>query len=192
MSFSLPVNLIRQHLFCPRIPYFQELLQLRTKKPIWVGQGEGLHRNQERKFKYRTLERFHLENAEQQFNIKIGSTELALHGVLDSLLLSGTNVYPIEFKLAGRKPTIGHILQLTAYAMLAEYQFERPSTKGFVLYGEQGKTHPVVINDDRKKQVEFVRDAVRKNLEGGVLPDSSATSIQCGQCEFLNFCNDRY
>ena len=26
----------------------------------------------------------------------------------------------------------------------------------------------------------------------GLLPDSPASSAQCGQCEFLNFCGDRF
>jgi CRISPR-associated exonuclease Cas4 len=58
MSYSLPISLIRQYCFCPRIPYFQELLKLNPKRPQWVKQGEKLHQQQQKVFKHRVKQNY--------------------------------------------------------------------------------------------------------------------------------------
>ncbi len=191
MSYSLPISLIRQHCFCPRIPYFQELLKLNPPKPVWVKQGEDLHKGQEKIFKHRTLKRFNLVQAKQEFNVFVSADDLQLHGVVDSLLTSSKEIYPIEFKLSGHRPAKGQILQLTAYAMVAGYQYNLPCRQGFILFENRGKTHPIVFKLKDKEQVIVIRDHILNNLEKSYLPDSPATPAQCTQCEYLNLCNDR-
>ncbi len=191
MSFSLPISLLRQYCFCPRIPYFQELLKLNPPKPVWVKQGEDLHENQERTFKHRTLKRFDLVQAKQEFNVFVSASDLQLHGTVDSLLISDEEIYPIEFKLSGYKPTKGQVLQLTAYAMVAEYQYNLSCRQGFILFESRGKTYPIVFTPKDKEQVIVVRDHILSDLEKSYLPNSPATPAQCTQCEYLNHCNDR-
>lgn len=191
MSYSLPINLIRQYCFCPRIPYFQELLKLNTSKPEWVKQGEELHVRQEKLFKHRTLKRFNLVQAEQKFNVFVSASDLQLHGMIDSLLFGDEEIYPIEFKLSGYKPTKGQILQLTAYAMVAEHQYKLTCKKGFILFENKGTTHSIDFKPDDKERVVMIRDTILENLEKSYFPDSPATPAQCTQCEYLNHCNDR-
>lgn len=192
MSYSLPISLIRQHCFCPRIPYFQELLKLNPPKPAWVKQGEDLHKGQEKAFKHRTLKRFGLVEAKQEFNVFVSDGDLQLHGAVDSILIGSEEIYPIEFKLSGHKPAKGQILQLTAYAMAAECQYGLPANRGFILFEDRGKTHPVVFSEEYREQVIVIRDRILADLEKSRLPDSPATPAQCTQCEYLNHCNDRH
>lgn len=191
MSYSLPISLIRQYCFCPRIPYFQELLKLNPARPQWVRQGEDLHQKQEKVFKHRTLKRFNLEQAQQKFNIFVSSESFALHGLVDSILVNETHIFPIEFKLGGNKPRKGQVLQLTAYAMLLEEEYRLSCPTGFILYESKGKTHHIEFTPKQQKQVIEIRDKIFNDLEKSYLPDSSATPAQCTQCEYLNHCNDR-
>lgn len=191
MSYSLPISLIRQYCFCPRIPYFQELLRLNPPRPVWVKQGEDLHKNQEKVFKHRTLKRFDLVQAKQEFNVPVSADDLQLHGVVDSMLFNNQEIYPVEFKLSGHKPVKGQILQLTAYAMVSEYQYNLPCKQGFILFEDKGKTHPIVFKPKDKEQVIVIRDHILNDFEKSCLPDSPATPAQCTQCEYLNHCNDR-
>lgn len=191
MSYSLPISLIRQYCFCPRIPYFQELLNLNPTRPQWVKQGEGLHNKQKKVFQHRTLKRFNLETAEQKFNVFVSSDTFNLHGIVDSVLKSQNQIYPIEFKLSGNKPMKGQILQLTAYGMLLSEQYKLPCKQGFILYESKGKTIPITFTVELHKQVMNTRDKILANLKNAILPDSSATPAQCTQCEYLNHCNDR-
>lgn len=191
MSYSLPINLLRQHCFCPRIPYFQELLKLNPPRPVWVKQGDDLHKRQEKCFQHRTLKRFGLLCAKQEFNVFVSAGDLQLHGVVDSMLITNQEIYPIEFKLSGHKPAKGQILQLTAYAMVAECHYKLPSKQGFILFESKGKTHPIAFTPQHRERVIAIRDQILNNLEKSYLPDSTATPAQCTQCEYLNNCNDR-
>lgn len=191
MSYSLPISLLRQYCFCPRIPYFQELLKLNPPRPQWVKQGEALHAKQQYVFKHRSLKRFGLAQAKQQFNVVVSSASFALHGVVDSVLQDTQQIYPIEFKLGGNRPTKGQLLQLTAYGMLLEEKHNSPCQTGFILYENKGKTHRIQFTQSLRQQVIDVRDKIFQDLENAYFPDSSASPAQCTQCEYLNHCNDR-
>src|SRR3989344_8100597 len=96
--YSLPVHLLRQHVFCPRIPYFIEGLGITPEAPLWVQQGQDYHARQEQLSRDRTLKRFGLEHATRQFRVHLSSTRLGTHGIADALLETATEVYPVEFK----------------------------------------------------------------------------------------------
>lgn len=75
--------------------------------------------------------------------------------------------------------------------MLLEECFNRPCSNGFILYGEKGKTISVEVDTKLRKQVLRVVSEITNMFERNLFPHSSATSSQCGQCEYLNFCADR-
>ena len=191
MSYSLPVSILVQFYFCPRIPYFQELLKVQPIYPQWVQQGQIFHDRQKKIFQHRTLKRFGLQKAKQRFNIQIQSSKLQLHGILDSLLVTENSVFPVEFKLREQKPAKGQIIQLTAYTMMIEEQMKIFCQKGFILAGKKGKCYPIEITDSYRNEVLQTRDKILLQFDKSYLPDSSASSSQCVQCEYLNYCNDR-
>ena len=190
-NFSIPIHLLRQYCFCPRIPYFQLLLELNPERPVWVRQGLDLHARQQQVFRNRTLKRFKVEQAEVQFNQALSSEQLAMHGVVDAVLITPTHVYPLEFKLGQHKPVRGQILQLVAYAMLLAEKYQLQCEQGFILTGEQGKTHQIKFSAALFQQVKTVCGQIQQQLKQAYLPSSAATVQQCAQCEYLNYCNDR-
>lgn len=191
MSYSLPVSLLVQFYFCTRIPYFQELLKIQPIYPQWVEQGREFHGTQKKVFQHRTLKRFGLEKATQRFSIEVQSANIHLHGILDSLLIAENTAFPIEFKLGEQKPLKRHIIQLTAYTMLIEEQMNISCKKGFILSGKKGKCYPIEITNSYRNEVLKTRDKILYCFDKSYLPDSSASSYQCAQCEYLNYCNDR-
>jgi CRISPR-associated exonuclease Cas4 len=190
--YSLPVHLLRQHAFCPRIPYFIEGLGITPETPLWVKQGEDYHERQERLTRDRTLRRFSLDHATRQFRVRLSSTRLSIHGIADAVLETVTEVYPVEFKtelsVAGR----GQILQLMAYGMMAEEMQRKHFAAGFLLYGQKGKTRRIERTDALSSDAERVLNEIRRNLATARMPESSACAPQCGQCEYFNYCNDRF
>lgn len=191
MSYSLPVHLLRQYCFCPRIPWYQEVLGLRPIRPLWVQQGENFDTRQPRLFRQRTLLRFGLQTAHREFGVSVASEQLHMHGRVDCVLKTETELFPVEIKLAGRKPDRGHILQLAAYGMLLAATYRKPVRRGFILMGKRGKSWAIEINQQLRREVCRVRDSILLVLEEARMPDSSASIAQCGQCEYLNWCNDR-
>jgi len=57
-TYKIPVYLIRQYLFCPRVVYFLELLNIPKQTPIWVKEGEEFHKSISKLLKRRTLSKF--------------------------------------------------------------------------------------------------------------------------------------
>ena len=187
---SLPVNLIRQWCYCPRVVYYMELTDIVFHRPTWVGQGEDFHRIEEKLWQRRNLSRFKLQSGKKYHNLSIQSGELALHGIVDMAIETEEAVYAVEFKLSANNKKRGDQLQLAAYAMLLEKHFSKPSPVGF-LVGQGKVLHAIDIAINKRQEVMKVATEIRQMLKLGLKPESSATVVQCCACEYINFCNDR-
>ncbi len=190
-SSSLPVSLLRQYAFCPRIPWFMETLGLNPPRPPWVRQGIDHHQRERMLQRRRRLSRYGLTEARLVEEPQLRAPGIGLHGRPDALLETEHAVYPLEFKLGDSRPASGHLLQVAAYALLAESSLGKPSPAGFILYGKRGKTISVEMDTRMREKVLKASADLRQSLEKGLLPVSPASAAQCTQCEFLNYCNDR-
>ena len=191
-TYKLPIHLIRQYLFCPRVVYFLEVLNIPKVSPVWVKEGENHHKKQAELFKRRTLTRFHLEDALFKSNINLSHEDFNFYGICDGLIISNTNIYPIEIKLHGIKPTKAQKMQLIAYGILAEKIYDKKFDLGFILFEKNAKTIPIEIRQSQKEELIQIVDEIIKMIQSEKLPYSSADDEKCTQCEFENYCNDRF
>ena len=191
-TYKLPTHLIRQYLFCPRVVYFLEVLCIPKTSPSWVKEGEVHHKKQAELFKRRTLARFHLEEAFFKSDVSLSHDSCNFYGICDGLLISSTHVYPVEIKLHGSKPTMAQKMQLIAYGILAEKIYKKKFELGFILYEEKGKTIPLHVSENDKQILTCKVEEVCHMIELGKLPYSNADDEKCTQCEFENYCNDRF
>jgi len=74
---------------------------------------------------------------------------------------------------------------------MAEELYERPCKSLFILYGDKGKTHHIRFDQKLREDVISKIEDIKASFEKPMLPASSASDAQCGQCEYLNFCADR-
>lgn len=190
MSFNIPVNLIRQWCYCPRVVYYMELMDVAFYRPLWVTQGEEFHQTERKLWHRRNLSRFHLKSGKTHHNLTMEDDSLGLHGIVDMAIETDEAIYPVEFKLSANNKKRGDQLQLAAYAMLLEKHFLKPSPVGF-LSGKGKVLHTIFIDADKRHNVEKVSEKIRQMLKKGIKPESSATVTQCCACEYVNFCNDR-
>ncbi len=190
MSYSIPVNLIRQWCYCPRKVYYFELTDFKIEYPTWIKQGEDFHQREEKLWRRRNLSRFNLKNGETHHNLVIKDDELELHGIVDMAIETDEAVHAIEFKLSANNQRRGDQLQLVAYAMLLEKYFSKPSPVGF-LVGKGKVLHTIYIDSEKRASVMDVANQIRKILQSGLKPETSATVAQCCACEYVNLCNDR-
>ena len=195
MSFSestIPISLLRQYCFCPRIPYFLEVMQLQLSEKPWMKQGGDHHQRQAMLSRRRNLSRFGIAgDARIRNDVYVRSQRLGCHGIADMMLETESSIYVVEFKISQFKPVKGHILQVAAYAIAAEEQFQKPVAGVYILYGDKGKTFEVQLSTELRQQVVTTVAKTSSLLNGASMPDSAASSEQCGQCEYLNFCADR-
>ena len=191
LSYSLPVSLIRQHCFCPRIPFFNEVLNVNPGDRPWQEQGIDYHEKQQVLGKRRNLCRFGFDRFKFHTNVALHSTKIACHGTCDAIIETDTQIAPIEFKLTAKTVSRGQRLQLAAYGMLAEEKFQKECKKMLIFFGTKGKVHILPLDDATRNEVTKVVASILNNVSSPLLPDSSAFSAQCGQCEYFNFCGDR-
>lgn len=194
-SFNLPVSMLRQYFFCPRIPYFQLLIQLQAKGGPWLSQGLSFHQKAEMLTKRRNLAHYKLDNEDFRFvpDIHLFSHDLGLHGICDGAIYTKSGeIYPLEFKLSEMSvPSIGAKTQLVAYAMLLEQKENKSISRSFLLTGKKGKTFEIRCDATARTHVLQSAEKIRRSCEQALMPITSATQAQCCQCEYTNFCADR-
>ena len=189
---SIPASLIRQYIFCPRIPFYHEVLNIYPAERFWQRQGVEFHQRESMLMKRRNLQQFGINNPVLQHNVHLHSQQYGMHGICDAVVISENEICVLEFKIArSDKPQKGHVMQLAAYALMAEEQLQLPCRHLFILYGDKGKTHHITFTAELKKELLGIIENIRSSLEKPLLPHSPATEAQCGQCEYLNFCADR-
>lgn len=193
MLFELAISMIRQFAFCPRIPYYREILGIEVKAPLWVEQGVVYHNAVEKMLPRRSLKRFQLENAVLQTSVPVRSERLGIFGQADAVLYEEDSAAPIEIKTQkwDAKPTRGQRLQLAAYGMAIEDSRNLNVRNTFFLVEGKRKVHTISLDDKIRDDVRKTIDRIREIFAMQILPDSSASLYQCGQCEYLTFCNDR-
>ena len=188
---SIPINLIRQWCYCPRVVYYRELTNIKPKFPPWVSQGEEFHKVERKLWQRRNLSRFRLTSGKSFYSVNLRDSELGLHGIVDMVIETEFDIFPVEFKLSARSKKRGDIFQLTAYAILLAKQFSKPSPQGF-LVGSGKIMHSIAMTNELRNSVISVVNQIQEMLLRGRKPDTSATVHQCCNCEYLNFCNDRF
>jgi CRISPR-associated exonuclease Cas4 len=188
---SIPIGLIRQFAFCPRIPYFTEVCGIRPPTPLWVNQGIEFHGRESELFKRREIAKFGLESAEPRHQVELQSQQYGVHGIADLVLVSRDQVSVIEFKMHERSIHRGAVLQLFLYAKAAAEVFASNAYRGFFVFGKRGRTREVRFNEAVEQDALRTLDSLRKTMLRSVMPESSAGPLQCGQCEYIQRCNDR-
>ncbi len=188
---SIPINLIRQWCYCPRVVYYRELTNINTKYPTWVSQGEEFHELERKRWRRRNLSRFQLKSGKIHYSMNLRDSELGLHGIVDMAIETDFDIFPVEYKLSARSKKRGDIFQLTAYSMLLAKQLSKSSPRGF-LVGSGKILHSIAITNELRNSVISVANQIQEMLFRGRKPDTSATVHQCCNCEYLNFCNDRF
>lgn len=193
-SYKLPVNMIRQYCFCPRIVFYHMVVGLKVAYPGWVQYGEEYQHKQQVLDKRRTLSKFKpiSEQAVLRQNTMLEHPSYPFYGICDGIIEDELEIIPIELKSFASKISLGQKMQLTAYGMLSELIFEKPCTRGYIITGEKAKAKLIKIDEKSKFKVIEICAKIKKIFGTETLPYSTANGLQCIQCEFLNHCNDRF
>ena len=188
---SVPVNLLRQWCFCPRVPYYQELLGTQIARPPWVAQGNKYEVVQQNLFKRRNLSRFGLSEGELRAQVQMANPKEPFHGIADMVIRTAKAVHVVEIKLNLDKVGKGIVAQLAALSILAEAEFGKPATDAFVVFGRRSQVRHIQIDADLRSYTRRLARRIQDTLISGIKPSSPASERQCAQCEYLNYCNDR-
>ncbi len=193
MPFSedlLPISYIRQHCFCPRIPWYKSVMQFEPPEQAWVTQGKAWHSAQEQLHKQRLPQSID-EPIIRKTNCYVKDLTLGIHGYIDEFNYNQTQGVVLEYKSDMAKPVASQKYQLSAYAMAASRHFNVKIDYGILLKGSGYKQFRIKVENKLKLEVINIIDTVRQNMSKASLPTSSAQESKCVQCEYLRYCNDR-
>jgi CRISPR-associated exonuclease Cas4 len=190
---DLAVSDVRQHVYCPRIPYFRLGLRL-PHRFVTGAMQEGIleHQRTEALEHRRSLRAYGLAGGERHFDVHLRSDRLALGGRLDLIILRAGEVIPVEFKNTRERLGLHHKYQLTAYALLAEEHYNKPARRALVYFIPLKRAEEVAITPATRAYTHRVLNAIRAAVAGERMPEGTRRLARCRVCEFLTYCNDRW
>ncbi len=186
---DLTVTDVRQHTYCPRIPYYQYTMPLERPTTAKMDLGKEEHETTSAKEARRTLKAYGIKEGERRFGVDLYSSHLGLRGKIDMMLLTSREPIPVEYKMAAG---IGlhHKYQLTAYAMLAEHTLDRTVSRAFVYLTPVKKAVEVPITAAMREHVRGILGGLRASIVGERLPHPTPHRKRCTDCEYRRFCGD--
>ncbi|MBV6493238.1 MAG: CRISPR-associated exonuclease Cas4 [Turneriella sp.] len=188
---STPISQIRQFVFCPRIPWFQQNIDRDHKHPLWVAQGKDYEERRESLISKRPL----FKNGKavgysQKFDVAVSNPTLKIHGRVDLVLETKEETIPVEIKMRTDKPSRGHTLQLMGYALCVDKP-KFPVRRGIIVAGERQRRYEIRLTEVLRQDFLEVLEKLRETLVQPFLPHSAASITKCMQCEYQNLCQDR-
>ncbi len=121
---------LKQYIYCPRIFYYHACLPHIRPVTFKMEAGIAAHTDEPKRAARRSLERFGGPEGRREFEVAVMSAALGLSGQVDEVVDTGTELIPIDYKLA-RKASYHFEVQLAAYALLLEESRKTMITRGF-------------------------------------------------------------
>ena len=117
--------------------------------------------------------------------------QLELIGMCDKIEIIDGRYYPVSIKSSN--PPIKGVwdqdsIELVAYAILLEEEFDTEVFVGFVDYEKIGDRRPVVMDVNLRKALFEVIREVKEITDNKKLPNVRKNTKKCDKCEYRNIC----
>jgi len=196
-AFTLRVTDIKQWFYCPRVVYFTYVMPVDRRITPKMGFGVEQHQVISALERRRTLRRYGLADARRLFHVRLRSRQLGLTGLLDLLIVASAGgaadrYYPVEFKDTLRNISANHRCQLAGYGLLVEEEYSCRVDRGFVYQVPTERVTGVRLDDGLKSRVREAVLAMREMIASERMPAAAKHRGKCVDCEFVNYCGDRF
>lgn len=125
------------------------------------------------------------------FSYLLKDPQLGLIGMCDKIEIIDGRYYPISIK-SSNPPIKGvwdqDAVELVAYAILLEEEFDTEVFVGFVDYEKIGDRRPVVMDVNLRKALFEVIKEVKETTDNKKLPNVRKNSKKCDKCEYQDIC----
>ncbi len=186
----LRVNDLKQWDYCPRIVFYNTVMPVARKSTVKMERGKEVEIKLDALEARRTLRRYRLSEGERRFHVWVNSPALGLSGKLDLLIVTPQACYPVDLKYTRDRPRRNHIMQLAAYALLAEDAMKVPAPMAFVYLTPNDQLIRINVTDRLKALVLTRLASIRQMVQEGILPEPTPVRARCEECEFRNYCGD--
>lgn len=186
----LEVTDLKQFVWCPRIPFYRYCLP--RVRPVTYAMREGIlsHQEESAREERRSLRAYGLKEGERVFDLALRSSRLGLVGRLDLAIRLGEEAIVVDYKLT-RDPLGPHYrVQLAAYALLLEENWQVPVTRMFIYHIPLRRAEETPLTPQLRRKVITTADAIQQLVIEERMPPPCAQRSHCVTCEFRRFCND--
>jgi len=170
---SLTASDLLEHLFCPRFTYFEKYLHIsqHEEKRYKVEKGRAIH--EERKKINPDYLRKKIGCINREFSVYLASPE-GWKGVVDEVLeLNDGTMAPLDYKFAeyNGKTFYNHKVQLVYYASLINHHFQKPVTRGFIIYTRsKNKLVEIPIRESDYTKLRTITREIQDTIKKGKYP----------------------
>lgn len=181
---------LKQWLYCPRIVYYGYCMPLTIRPTAAMQRGRDLHERIEFLERRRKLKAYCLDRGERQFEVPLVSRRYSLSGKLDMLISTSLGRFPADFKMSRGPAGENHRLQLAAYAIMIEEQFDCRVNTGFIYLIPHRNAEVIAIDEALRKKLLQSMAEMRIMIRNERFPEATPVRPRCWDCEFRHFCND--
>ena len=125
------------------------------------------------------------------YSYLLKDSQLELIGMCDKVEIIDGKYYPVSIK-SSNPPIKGvwdqDAIELVAYAILLEEEFETEIFVGFVDYEKIGDRRPVVMDVNLRKGLFGIMREVKEITDNKKLPNVRENPRKCNNCEYKDIC----
>lgn len=189
-GFELTVTDVKQHVYCPRIPYYRYALPVRSKKTYPMERGKAVQAAVEALERRRGFRKYGVAEGTRRFGAALRSERLGLSGRLDLLIETQEAFYPVDFKDSEGPVRWNQRIQLAAYALLVEDTLGVAAPAGFIYRVPVKDVIAVEIRSQDRTAAATAAADIRRSILAEAMPEPTTVRGRCTACEFRNYCGD--
>jgi CRISPR-associated exonuclease Cas4 len=187
----LPTSMIRQYLYCARVPYWNYCAPLRRPTTYKMHEGALQHEHTAELEERRSLRAYGVHDGIRHFGVTLRSPTLGMSGKIDMLIELADELMPVEWKHTERRTLmLHHKYQLAMYALMVEEAYHKPVQRCYVYLLPAKQVLDVPITEGMRRYTQRIANELRTMIAQERMPPPTTRRGRCRDCEFRRFCND--
>jgi len=180
---------LKNYVYCPYIAYLKRVVGIQERTTEYMLYGKEIELEKVVLFLY---SKFRVRQVIR--NLQLMSRRLQLSGRVDIVIVDKYGRYiPVDLKWSEVEENVklDHKVQLCAYALLLEENFNTVVKEGYILYNfqESGELRKVVITRSLRQYTLRVLEEVRNMIRTGTIPkEYRIDHTKCTSCEYRRQC----
>lgn len=193
LDTGIVVSDIKQWAYCPRVFYYRVCLPHVRPVTYKMIAGEAEGEMEEQREMRRSLRVYGIKDGCREFNVKLSSPVLGVHGEVDMVITSAVEneTIPVDYKMS---ETAGSHFkqQLTVYALMLEEIRNVQIRRGFLYLIPLRRAVEVRMEKRLRSQTLITLSDMQRVIVSEQIPPPVPQRGKCVSCEFRRFCNDVY
>jgi CRISPR-associated protein Cas4 len=175
--------------YCPRSIYFRYCIGAGKEETPKMERGRWMHVAFTSKSRRAKMVK-ELPGYRRRYRVRLSSEKLGISTVVDCILFSGTEAYPVEYKSTAAPKVLynTHRYQATAQALLIEEVLGKNVPWAYLKYSD-GTILRLTMGDKLKERVMGIlwdmEDIVRREC----IPRATNSKRKCTGCFYRNLCH---